>query len=161
MKNSIVLFFAGIIFFSLSSCEHKPDLNQYNWLLGTWELPGEDTLTFEVWKPISDTLYEGLNFQVHESDTILKEHLWLETRDKKIIFSAKVFGHNENRRIFFDIAMKNMKVARFENLEHNFPTVIEYHKTGKNYLEVKLKNESTSLSPIIMQRVNSDGTLTN
>ncbi|MGB0390812.1 MAG: DUF6265 family protein [Salibacteraceae bacterium] len=158
MKKSLGLLITGLTFLLLSSCEHKPDINQYNWLLGSWEFPGEDTLTFEIWKPVSDTLYEGFNFQVHESDTIMKEHLWLEVRDQKIIFSAKVFGHNEDRRIFFDIALKNMKVARFENHGHDFPTVIEYHKTGKNYLEVKLKNESTVLPPIVMQRINEDGT---
>ncbi|MBD80071.1 MAG: hypothetical protein CL840_14255 [Crocinitomicaceae bacterium] len=143
----------------ITSCEHKPSLNNYSWMLGDWEFPGKDTLTFETWDRISDTLFEGYNFKVHDSDTMIKEHLWLESRDGKIILSAKVFGHNEDRRIFFDLALKNLKVARFENHNHDFPTVIEYHKTGHHYMEVKVKNEEYGLPPIIMQKLNEKGEL--
>ena len=55
--------------------------------------------------------------------------------------------------------MKNKKVARFENHNHDFPTVIEYHKTGHDYLEVKLKNEDISLPAIVMQKLNKKGEL--
>lgn len=141
-----------------SACKHKPDLSSYGWLLGNWEYTGEDTLTFETWMPLSDTLYEGFNFQVHDQDTTIKEHLWLESRDGKVILSAKVYNHNENKRIYFDLALKNMKVAKFVNHEHDFPTVIEYHRTGKNYMEVNVRNEEVQLPPIVMQRINDDGT---
>ena len=160
MKNFkffvILAVFAGF----LHSCgEHKPSLNNYNWMLGNWEFPGEDTLTFESWERISDTLFEGYNFKVHAQDTVMNEHLWLESRGGKIILSAKVFGHNEDRRIYFELALKNKKVARFENKEHDFPTVIEYNKTGHNYLEVVVKNEEKSLPTIVMQKLNKDGKL--
>lgn len=153
---TILVFAIGL----LQSCgEHKPTLNNYSWMLGDWEFPGEDTLTFESWNRISDTLFEGYNFKVHEQDTVMNEHMWLESRGGKIILSAKVFGHNDDRRVFFELAMKNLKVARFENHEHDFPTVIEYHKTGHQYMEVNLKNEDISLPPIVMQKLNAEGKL--
>ena len=156
MKKSI-WFAVPLLALLVSACEHKPDLNQFNWLLGEWELAGKDTNTYEFWEPISDTLYEGYNFIIHDQDTNIKEHLWLESREGKVIFSAKVYGHNENKRIFFDLDLTNMKVARFVNHNHDFPTVIEYHKTGKNYLEVLVRNEEKELPPIVMQRIDVDG----
>lgn len=160
MKNfNSILILILVIGLLQSFSEHKPSLNNYNWLWGNWEFPGENTLTFESWEKVSDTLFEGCNFKVHQLDTIINEHLWLESRDGKIILSAKVFGHNEDRKIFFELGMKNKKVARFENHNHDFPTVIEYHKTGHDYLEVKLKNEDASLPPIVMQKLNKKGEL--
>lgn len=141
----------------LLSCEHKPDLNNYNWMLGNWEFPNEDTLTFEVWNEVSDTLYEGFNFKVHNTDTIYNEHLWLESRGGKVVLSAKVYGHNEDRRIFFELGLKNKQVARFENHHHDFPTIIEYRHTHKNHMEVHVKNETKALAPIVMQRIDSEG----
>ena len=160
MRNLKSIAFLILVIGLLQACvEHKPSLNNYNWMLGNWEFPVEDTLTFETWDRVSDTLFEGYNFKVHAQDTIMNEHLWLESRNGKIILSAKVFGHNEDRRIFFELGMKNKKVARFENHNHDFPTVIEYHKTGHDYLEVKLKNEDISLPTIVMQKLNKKGEL--
>jgi hypothetical protein len=127
-------------------------------MLGDWELPGNDTNTFESWKKVSDTLYEGFNYKVHLNDTLMLEHLWLESRNSKVIFSAIVYGHNNNQRIYFDLDLKNKNLARFVNHQHDFPTVIEYHKTGHHFLEVHTRNEESSLPPIKMHKLNADGT---
>lgn len=149
--------FAGALFavVVLVSCEHKPTLNNYNWILGEWEVRQNHSEIFEVWKPVSDTLYEGFNFTITEGDTTINEHLWLETRDGKVLLSAKVFGHNEDKRIFFMLTKKDLKTARFENKNHDFPTMIEYHKSGAHFLEVRVKNDEKELAPIKMHKIES------
>ena len=88
--NTLLLAVAVVL---LSSCEHRPDLNNYNWILGEWEVRQDHSEIFEVWKPVTDTLYEGFNFTVKENgDTTVNEHLWLESRNEKVILSAKGFG---------------------------------------------------------------------
>ena len=139
----------------LLSCDHKPGLDNYRWILGDWEVQGKDTTTYESWNAINDTLFEGYNFSVHDKDTMMREHLWMESRDNKVILSAKVFNHNHDRRIFFTLTMKNMSNARFENKNHDFPTMIEYRRSGGHFLEVTIKNEERTAPPIRMHKIES------
>ncbi len=152
--NSALKLIAIIGVFALSSCEHKPTLNNYNWILGEWEVRQDHSEIFEVWKPVSDELYEGFNYTVKDNgDTTINEHLWLETREGKIIFSALVYGQNNDERVYFTLTKKNKKTARFENKNHDFPTVIEYNRSGANFMEVRVKNEDKALPPIKMHKI--------
>jgi len=149
--NTLLLAVAVVL---LSSCEHRPDLNNYNWILGEWEVRQDHSEIFEVWKSVTDTLYEGFNFTVKENgDTTVNEHLWLESRNEKVILSAKGFGENEEERIFFTLTYKTLKTARFENTRSDFPITIEYTKSGSHFLEVQIKNNNNSQTPIKMHKI--------
>lgn len=152
MKNLTLIASALLLGLMFNACEHRPGLNNYRWILGEWEVKGKDTATYEFWEEISDTLYEGINFIVHEEDTFMREHLWLESRAGKVMLSAKVYGHNEDRRIFFTNTLKTLDKARFENKEHDFPTVIQYRKSGTHFLEATVCND-TDTNMINMHKI--------
>ncbi|UTW62143.1 hypothetical protein KFE98_19375 [bacterium SCSIO 12741] len=148
----LLLALSGTLF---TGCEHNPGLNGFNWILGVWEVQNKDTTTFEIWEPVNDTLYEGFNFQVLHGDTTIKEHLWLQSAKGEIKFSAKVYGHNENRRVYFTLTHQNMNQARFENKNHDFPTMIQYTKSGVHYVKIKYRNEDVELPEVVMEKVDS------
>ncbi len=152
LKFNLLLFATALLV--LSSCEHKPDLNNYNWILGEWEVRQDHSEIFEVWKPVSDTLFEGFNFTIKEGgDTTMNEHLWLESREGKVMLSAKLFGYNEDERIFFTLTKKNKKTARFENNRPDLPIMIKYHKSGSHFLEVEISSNGESQAPIKMHKI--------
>jgi hypothetical protein len=152
LKFKFLLFATTLLV--LSSCEHKPDLNNFNWILGEWEIRQDHSEIFEIWKPVSDTLYEGFNFTVKEDgDTTMNEHLWLESREGKVLLSAKLYGYNEDERIFFTLTKKNKRTARFENKRYDLPTVIKYHKSGMHFLEVQISNNGENQALIKMHKV--------
>ncbi len=122
--------------------------------MGEWEVQKDGKKIYEVWKPLTDTLYEGFNYSVNSAaDTLLKEHLWLESRDGKVILSAVIFGFNNDKRIFYTLTKKNIKTARFENEKNNFPTTIEYHRSGTHFLEVRLKGQDNTTESIKMHKI--------
>ena len=142
---------------TLVGCEHKPDIDNYRFLLGEWEISDEDLnkTSYEIWQIVSDTLFEGRMFDVVDGDTIKREKLWLESRDGKIIYSAIVYGYNDDRRIYFDNTLKTIDRTRFENNNHDFPTMIQYKKTGMHFLEILVCDEDDTLPRIRMHKIQS------
>lgn len=155
MRLLLSIGLAILLGLQFASCEHKPDLDNYRFILGDWEIRDDDRhrASYESWKIVSDTLFEGRSFDVIEGDTIQKEHLWLESRGGKAIYSAIVFGHNDNQRIYFENTLKTLDKARFENAQHNFPTLIQYKKSGGHFLEVLVCDEDDTLPRVKMHKI--------
>lgn len=104
-------------------------------LQGTWQM--EDRQVYEKWDILGDQLMHGIVYEKTEGELDIKEYLKVEISDKNVLYSAAVRGQNEGNTIVFK-GIKNDSSLVFENMAHDFPQRIEYHKQDTCTLRVRL-----------------------
>lgn len=116
----------------LSSCgkNHKAEKDQYSdfnadWLTGSWTRTNdaEGSQTYEVWKKVSDGVYEGKGWTMQNSDTVFQEDLRIAKTDS--IWNLEVSGVNE-QPTFFEITESSEGSFTAENEQNEFPKKIMY-----------------------------------
>lgn len=123
-----VLFIIAI----LSSCgknnktekDQNSDINA-DWLTGSWTRTNdaEGSQTYEVWKKVSDGVYEGKGWTMQNSDTVFQEDLRIAKTDS--IWNLEVRGVNE-KPTYFQITTSSEESFTAENEQNEFPKKIEY-----------------------------------
>jgi hypothetical protein len=78
----------------------------------------------------------GSCYFINESDTLHTETIVLEQRADNITYSAKVKGQNNEKAISFTLNTANTNSLVFENVTHDYPQKIVYHKNKTNGLLV-------------------------
>ncbi len=107
------------------------------WLEGTWRAEKDGTVTEERWWRLHKNLMVGLNRTVKGGQEVTREHLQLHVSGNLVWYTAWPAGQQMTR-----FAMVNSGRARavFENLEHDFPQVIDYRlQDGKLDVEIRGK----------------------
>lgn len=142
--NKIVILLIGISFFSCAQeiNENKRSENKsteitnnnanFDWLLGEWKRNNEEAgkETFENWKKISDTEYEGLGFTLQNGDTIFQEKIRLIGSDTN--WNLIVQLKDASDAVTFKISSYNDNEFICENKENDFPNKIKYWKNVDN-----------------------------
>ena len=106
------------------------------WLSGVWERQSTKTPTFESWRPLSATTWEGTAFRVRPgtADTTVFETLLLAQMGSDIFYIAKV---DENTGpVGFALKQASATEAVFENIRHDFPQTIHYSLGSDGLLTV-------------------------
>lgn len=128
-----VLFFLS----ALSGCYGQS--RQFQWLAGTWKIPGKEI--FETWRAVegSENLL-GRSFRVKDADTIVTETISLEYHNGSYHYIPDVAG--DQGPVDFKIIRKDGKSFVAENPQHDFPKIIRYRlvrKDDRDVLEAQIE----------------------
>ncbi|GAB4326931.1 MAG: hypothetical protein Kow0037_00160 [Calditrichia bacterium] len=132
-----VALLLGIIW--SSGCDRaapKTELNDLQWLLGTWKLEKNDRAQFEEWERLNDSTFLGRGFLVTENDTTITEKLQLKMIDGKLTYIADV-PHNAGPVSFYFTRRIGNQIL-FENPYHDFPQTIRYALPADGLLQVEV-----------------------
>jgi len=115
-------------------------LQSVRWILGDWKTEGGQTTTSESWGEVSPRTFEGRG-EARTTDTNelrSSETLRLVEMSGELFYVAKV-GHNEVP-VAFKLTGCTEESAVFENPDHDFPRRLEYRRTGKNKMLVRVSD---------------------
>lgn len=136
------LWCASAAFFLLGAISERghgqdaKNVSDLIWLSGVWERQSTRTPTFESWRPLSLTTWEGSAFRVKSgtADTTVFETLLLARMGSDVFYIAKV---DENTGpVGFALKQASAAEAVFENMHHDFPQTIHYSLGSDGLLTV-------------------------
>ena len=132
MKSLMVLFGIGIL-----SAQTKQSVSDLNWLAGRWEMNKGERTTEEYWLPESGNTMLGIGRTVKNKKITEYEFVVLEQDSSgDIYYRAKPSG--QSGASFKLVTLEN-KRAVFENLSHDFPQRIIYHRISEDSLVARVE----------------------
>ena len=117
IKNIVFgVFTASAISFTASAQD------SFRWLTGTWKEDKKES--YEKWEETGDHTLQGKGFKIVKNDTLVTEEVRLLKEDTHYYYIPDVAGDQGPVRFI----IKNFTSTGFvaENLNHDFPTQIEY-----------------------------------
>lgn len=127
------------------------------WLLGTWEIPSVSEFagsSFEMWKRISDSNWEGKTYRMFGNDTIIFDRMKMLVEGGKVVI--KMTAEKEGKR--FDASFVGTKLCEelwaFECPEADSPSAIYYRNLGNGqvYVWTEVKTNFDVCADFIMYR---------
>ncbi|HEY3251300.1 MAG TPA: DUF6265 family protein [Ignavibacteria bacterium] len=125
----------------MSDSQSKNSLDSLLWMVDSWVNADGETVSYEHWTKVNDSLFEGGSETIKNGDTVFSEKLKLIARDDGIFYIADV-SHNPVP-VFFKLISSGNNFAVFENSSHDFPKKISYMLEEGNlhaYIEGPSKN---------------------
>lgn len=128
-----------------------------SWLLGTWEIPSVSAYagsSFEVWKRISDSNWEGKTYRMFGNDTIIFDRMKMLVEGGKVV--VKMTAEKEGRR--FEASFVGTKLCEelwaFECPEADSPSAIYYRNLGNGqvYVWTEVKTNFDVCADFIMYK---------
>lgn len=154
MKNILKFIAVTLVVFTFIMCNNNQNgsreaisqkVENFDWLLGKWQRTNEERgkATFENWKKINDSEYNGIGFTIQNNDTISQEQMKIVKTDGKWNLSVKTLDEQE----FIKFHMSEIEEDKFEckNDTLNFPKLIKYWKNG-NKINALVSGDSLELS---------------
>lgn len=105
-----------------SNCMNN--LKELEWLVDNWVSSGNESVMYEEWVKVNDSLFEGCSKTVKNGEVIFKEKLKIVCENGNIYYVADV-SHNPEP-VWFKLTSNESQKAVFENPEHDFPRKITY-----------------------------------
>jgi len=109
---------------NLSNSQIHKSLDNLTWIVDKWVSTDGETISYEEWKIINDTLWEGSSKTFKDGKIIFEEKLKLISENGSIFYVADV-AHNP-APVYFKLTSADSNTAVFENPEHDFPQKITY-----------------------------------
>ncbi len=128
-----------------------------SWLLGTWEIPSVSAYagsSFEVWKRISDSNWEGKTYRMFGNDTIIFDRMKMLVEGGKVVI--KMTAEKEGKR--FDASFVGAKLCEelwaFECPDADSPSAIYYRNLGNGqvYVWTEVKTSFDVCADFIMYK---------
>lgn len=128
-----------------------------SWLLGTWEIPSVSAYagsSFEVWKRISDSNWEGKTYRLFGNDTIIFDRMKMLADGGKVVI--KMTAEKDGKR--FEASFVGTKLCEelwaFECPEADSPSAIYYRNLGNGqiYVWTEVKTNFDVCADFIMYR---------
>lgn len=110
--------------------QEKTDMEKLLWIVDNWISTEGGSKSYEEWKKINDTLYEGSSKTVLHGVITFSEILKIEKTDDGIFYVADV-KHNP-APVRFKLTEISDTTAVFENPGHDFPNKINYVNENGN-----------------------------
>jgi len=128
------LFLSLLILSACTSDSSKSDkdvestlqLNDINWLLGTWENHTTSMALNESWVRLNDTVFVGIGTFMEGEDTLSSESIRLEQHGSDLYYVPVVSNQNQGEPVQFKLKEKSQNHLVFENPTHDFPQNISY-----------------------------------
>lgn len=117
-------------------------LSALDWLAGYWTSTVNGTTMEEFWSSPNGGIILGMHRDVFPNNRSFFEYLRIQETEGKITYLASPFGANPTP---FYLASLEDQHAVFENLEHDSPQRIIYHRKGET-LEVRIEQADGSRS---------------
>lgn len=147
MKHSlriICMIFCGIIIISCNQKKKESQVENFDWLVGSWKRTNEDKgkTTFEDWEKISETEYVGKGITFENEDTLQSE----EMRLAKINDNWQLFVKTpeESQPTIFKMTEYTNDAFTCNNDTIDFPQKIHYW-LDKDQLKAKISNKEMEI----------------
>ena len=127
-----------IVLVSFNACSQKNDLQEINFLIGTWKM--EDKENYEAWERKDNQLY-GESYKIANGQKYISEKLKIKLVQNYVVYIATVFNQNQGKAIPFRLQPSEQNLFSFENLQHDFPKKIQYDVLNKDELFVHVLGE--------------------
>lgn len=144
-------FYIGTIFLLLFfiACKENKTINQFEWLVGSWENQLADGRYSEVWKKESDTILRGGSFYMNTHDTLFAESIKLVKRKNDFYYIVTVTYENQSfpkkeNPVAFKLTSSTTDFLVFENPKHDFPKKITYKLVNKDSLYAEISGDGKS-----------------
>src|SRR5688572_23696650 len=86
------------------------NIKSMNWLVGTWEMKMNDTISSENWEMLNDSVYAGTSMDVVAGkDTIRFEQITIAQRGADIYYTPIVKGQNNDKPVDFKMTSSQEK----------------------------------------------------
>jgi hypothetical protein len=136
MKKTFILLTISILF--LASCKDSNESNdfrnRYRWLTGKWEGSNGKVTMSETWQ-WKKSRFSGSGFEISGNDTLFSEELFIESFGSS---DAYIAAMQSGIVTAFSSSQVDSVTWRFENQDHNFPSVIQYTLEGDTAMTVSL-----------------------
>jgi len=133
-RTKFFIIIMGLIVVCAWTIQQKSDIKKAEWLIGTWENKTSKGSIYETWNKKSKTVFSGKSYIVKEKDTIVFENIQLVQEKGSLFYIPAVKNQNGGLPVRFVATISTEKQLVFENLQHDFPQIISYTKTGENTL---------------------------
>jgi len=137
----------GLIVAMAPALSWPGDLDDLDWLVGTWKRESRRGEIYESWQRLSDHTFEGDSWVVSSSDG--KEHplesLLLAEMAGELFYIPKVPENDFPVPFRRTSAMPGRIV--FENSTHDFPQTIIYQRSGDDELKVTIQGPGDGEEP--------------
>lgn len=156
-------FILIIIFLSVFLPTYAKERIQ-TFLEGTWEIENEGLISYEHWDILSDSLMNGIMYQIQKKAIIVIEYLTLHNTKNQTTLIAFVKNQNKGREIEFRL-VESTNSWIFQNLQHDFPKQIEYNPINNQAVRVTISDARTNEITYIMRKISNiipkDSTINN
>lgn len=111
--------------------------------VGTWKL--EDDSQYERWEKNDDGSYLSTGFNVKGNDTIISEKVKIYSNGSGWYFETQVSGQNDGKAVVFKSVILNDSIVQFENMQHDFPNMINYYLMYQNSMRAFIAGKSDTI----------------
>ena len=112
------------------------------WLLGTWEMRTPNGSIYETWVLKDSFEMSGKSYTIKGSDTLVIETVRITEKNGRILYIPSVSDQNNGDAVIFESSFISRSKFIVENLEHDFPQVISYTRTGLDELVAEISGPS-------------------
>lgn len=91
---------------------------------GTWKMEGQDN--YETWRYQGADHVEGEGYQLKNGEKNVLEEVEIKWKNGAYVYTARVFGQNDNKPIDFKLTSSDDTSFTAENPAHDFPQKIHY-----------------------------------
>ncbi|MBP9152416.1 MAG: hypothetical protein KBF73_09050 [Flavobacteriales bacterium] len=124
MKRISLLLIA--VFLSCTA-SFAQNLNDLNWIIGTWEMVEGPATTTETWELINDSTFVGSGITKQSDNIVFEEELGIEYRNGEVIYIAVL----PDKTAHFKMTDLSTNSATFEDPANDFPNKIVYVLNGE------------------------------
>jgi hypothetical protein len=111
-------------------------LKDAGWIAGCWEARAGNRVTMEMWMPPAGNLMIGGSRTTAGGVVREFEHLRLRENDGAVIYTAIPSGQSKTD---FTATIVSDTLLVFENLQHDFPQRIAYHRRGPDSIMARVE----------------------
>ncbi len=140
MKRTIKLCIAiaGLILIDAWIMKQVNEIEQAQWLIGTWENKISTGSIYETWTRKSESEFSGQSYMVKEKDTLVFETIALVSKQDGLFYIPTVNNQNNASPVPFLSTRSSDTQLVFENPKHDFPQVITYTKISQDSLVAEI-----------------------
>ena len=138
-----ILVFATVYPAQDVSDDHSGDVDQLDWMTGTWTMETATMKIEEQWTHVAGGSLLGTNRTIRDGKMVAFEYLRIVTRGDGVYYIAQ-----PNGRPGTDFKLTRIADGEvvFENPEHDFPQWIRYRRISSDALRADVKG-TTSKGP--------------
>jgi hypothetical protein len=102
------------------------NLNELNWILGTWEMVEDVATTTETWELQDDSTFVGNGITMQGENIVFQEGLRIEYRKAAVTYIAVL----PDKTAYFKMTDSSTNSATFEDPANDFPNKLVYELNG-------------------------------
>ncbi|MBI1221509.1 MAG: hypothetical protein GC180_02800 [Bacteroidetes bacterium] len=135
LLTGLIVVLAACADEGLKNTRQRNDLNEFEWMLGSWTSPGDSSVFGETWMSVNDSSMAGIGYFVRNGDTVASEQLGLVLRNGKVYYVPAVSNQNKGKEVAFMLRDKSEHDWVFMNSKHDFPQQIRYTRFDGDSME--------------------------